>query len=530
MSPKCPIPPAHLTHCKSPSKPSRPSRAYIHVMRKDYIMPLSDAVREKNWEDAKGTFTDPALIGPPTVEFCVYKKVPSGKKRTDTRQGTIDQDPEFMAFLESLANPTQPRDIEAEHDEGDKSESKVTTTPLVEYLKEKKANRGKDGSSKKNAKGESGKGKAAKDESSAKKRGKASREDKSEKPKETVKILTKKAASEKAPGESVKNSAQSNDASNPDATAPKSRRAGIAAAARLLQRDLGLSPGSAHRRARQDAAKADADSKAETKGLTSKDTSSHADSGDRPASPAPSDGAGSQTTKANSQGASKSSGRKNRGGKTGDKGKQSEAGSSQATASANPPTILKKKQPDAEDKSESAAKTTDTPAVGNPPKSSSKAAQQSSSKASSSKPGQKTQVSSGGTRAFVKHANASQGVSEASLREALGLFGSVTMVEIDKRKGFAFVDFADHEGLSKAVAGSPVTVGQASVQVLERKEKKPGNQGSANSPANGEASTGKGEKSSGRGRRGRGAAKTANDKAQATGASATPNGSNGTGS
>ncbi len=42
---------------------------------------------------------------------------------------------------------------------------------------------------------------------------------------------------------------------------PKSRRAGIAAAARILQRDLGLSPGNAHRRARQQAAQAETEGK-----------------------------------------------------------------------------------------------------------------------------------------------------------------------------------------------------------------------------------------------------------------------------
>lgn len=49
-------------------------------------------------------------------------------------------------------------------------------------------------------------------------------------------------------------------------------------------------------------------------------------------------------------------------------------------------------------------------------------------------------------------------------------FGTVSAVEMDRKKGFAYVDFADHEGLVKAMAASPVTVAQGSVQVLERKE------------------------------------------------------------
>src|SRR5690606_23679324 len=47
----------------------------------------------------------------------------------------------------------------------------------------------------------------------------------------------------------------------------KRRRTGIAAAARILQRDLGLSPGNAHRKARQDAAKGP-----EVKGTATKET------------------------------------------------------------------------------------------------------------------------------------------------------------------------------------------------------------------------------------------------------------------
>ncbi|PHH81360.1 hypothetical protein CDD83_3606 [Cordyceps sp. RAO-2017] len=145
-----------------PSKLSRPSRAYLHLTRKDDMMALSQAVRAATWEDASGTFTSSSLIGPPSLEFSTYKKVPGSRRRTDPRQGTIDQDQEFMAFLEGLANPAPPResvevedaDETAKEDGNNNSGSgaKVTTTPLVEFLKEKKANKGKDGAAGKNAK------------------------------------------------------------------------------------------------------------------------------------------------------------------------------------------------------------------------------------------------------------------------------------------------------------------------------------------------------------------------------------------
>jgi regulator of nonsense transcripts 3 len=51
------------------------------------------------------------------------------------------------------------------------------------------------------------------------------------------------------------------------------------------------------------------------------------------------------------------------------------------------------------------------------------------------------------------------------------VFGGIEKVEIDKRKGFAYVDFAEPEGLRKAMAASPIKIAQGAVQVLERKEK-----------------------------------------------------------
>jgi len=474
---------------KDPSKPSRPSRAYFHVIRKDDIMPLSEAVRAAKWEDAKGTFNSPSLIAPPGVEFAIYKKTPGNKKRSDARQGTIDQDPQFMAFLEELANPTPvngPGEGENGED-GEKAEVKVTTTPLIEYLKEKKASKGKE-SSAKNAK-------------------------------ENVKILTKKAATEQAV-DAAKNAASkiNNAALTPAATSaagtpspppagqadqPKSRRAGIAAAARILQRDLGLSPGSAHRRARQDAAKAEGSTKAsadkEASGTASASAAPQAI--ERPASPALSES--SQASKGQASAAQKSqSGRRNRGGKNTDKNKATETSNTQPAASPKPPVILKKPDPEAQETAGASANAEQ----GQSPPTVAKPAQAKAKPTPS--PKKAPAPTSNATQAFVKHANPSQGVTEATLKQALEAFGTVTSVEIDKRKGFAFVDFSDHDGLAKAMSGSPVTVGQTTVQVLERKDKKapattpasgtPGN--NAEKPEKSEKS----EKSSGRGRRGRG--------------------------
>lgn len=515
-------------------------------MRKEDILPLSEAVRNAVWEDAKASFNSPSLIGPPSVEFAIYKKVPSNKKRTDARQGTIDQDPEFMAFLEELANPQPPKET-IEGEEGDdlgKAEAKVTTTPLIEYLKEKKANKGKDGTSSKNSKhgqgdSRSGKGKSSsKEDDSGKKKGKDSKAEKADRtPKETVKILTKKAASEQNAESSKANSKnQASDASAQEA-APKSRRAGILAAARILQRDLGLSPGSAHRKARQDAAKADADAKTPPEKENATPTDAKPNTSENLASPAKGNETDAPAAKGRGAGNSnkqQQTNRKTRGGKNADKNadkskekdnerdntrekeknKGGSAGQSQAVPS--PPIVLLKKKGNEPESNHPAKSSNSTPQSPVTQGGRSKADNATGGSKGASNKGANAQkkppsVSHDATRGFVKHANPSQGVTEALLKQTLSTFGTITFVEIDKRKGFAYVDFAEHDGLVKAVTASPITVAQGTVQVLERKDKKPANATStapATAPAAGSPAP---EKAPSRGRRGRGGGNKAKD-------------------
>ncbi|CAM1509958.1 Fc.00g002930.m01.CDS01 [Cosmosporella sp. VM-42] len=511
------------------SKPSRPSRAYVHVTKKDHILALSDAVRTSKWEDAQATFNNPSLAAPPCVEIAIYKKVPSGKKRADARQGTIDQDPEFMAFLEDLANPAPPnQNIEDDADDAAKAESKVTTTPLIEYLKEKKANKAKEAAAAKSAKHarqESGtKGKGSKDDEPTKKKGRDSKAERAEKgPKETVKILTKKAAAEQA-AEAAKVAANQIKSEKDQEGLKTSRRAGIAAAARILQRDLGLSPGSAHRKARQDAAKADGDPKTpSTKEATAATT-------DRPASPAQSTDAAPQTSKNRpttpTAPKAQSSGRRNRGGKNSEKSKAAAGATSSEHPAlpAAPVVLLKKKAADTEP---TPPVVTGTASQTSKDGSASKAAPSGPKSKSGSSQKKPPTVTPDATRGFVKHANPSQGVTEALLKQALEVYGTITFVEIDKRKGFAYVDFSEHASLVKAVSASPVPVAQGTVQVLERKDKKP----ATTAPASGASGSAPApEKPSGRGRRGRGGGNKGNAVAsnqQAAPAAAAPATTNG---
>lgn len=392
-------------------------------------MNLSEAVRQVNFEDAQNTWNSPALLGPPVVEFAPYGRIPSGRRRTDARQGTIDQDPEFMDFLESLANPVSSKepvgdgDVEGAIPKGEK----VTITPLVQFLRDKKANKGKETAASKAAK-------QARQESASKSPAKSAKEASAspEDAKKTSKDMKKERLVEKAARDAVK--VLTREAAAKTATTqepPKNPRAqarergSIAAAARILQRDLGLSPVNAHRKA-----KADADNA--TKAEASSQSSTATTSPKTPAGPA----------------------NKARGGRP-------ENEKPQTTPKEPPAPITLLKKP-----AEVAIPTPVAPSAAPP------TAPAAMPKATPARKPQVAVPSSGATRAFVKHANPSQGVTEPLLKEAMEVFGHVSHVEIDKRKGFAYVDFVEPEGLVKAMAANPTKIAQGTVQVLERKDPK----------------------------------------------------------
>lgn len=47
---------------------------------------------------------------PLEVEFAPYQKIPREKQRKDAKMGTIDRDPEYLAFLEELSRPKEVRE------------------------------------------------------------------------------------------------------------------------------------------------------------------------------------------------------------------------------------------------------------------------------------------------------------------------------------------------------------------------------------------------------------------------------------
>ncbi|OJJ37771.1 hypothetical protein ASPWEDRAFT_108810 [Aspergillus wentii DTO 134E9] len=416
---------------KDPAKPSRPSRAYIHVVASDHIAPLSDKVRQTSFIDARTTSNDPVLLGPPSLEFAPYAKIPGSRVRKDARQGTIDQDPDFFAFLESLTQPiTKPAAPEPTADGEEKKEKKdtVTTTPLVQYIKEKKANKAKEAASTKSKHGKFDKDgkpekvqakkllqrpdKEAAQSTATEKSEKKSKTDKATK--EAVKAANKQAAN--VASKQTSKSATQNTAKDSTPSAPaserKRERGNVAAATKILQRDLGLAPSGSRRKG--------------GKANATEDTSK-SDQTASPSEPSKKDAAKSK---------SGSAGGKAKGGQT--------------PQSSEP--VSSRGQSD----------------VGTPPASTTPAP------VKSSKSGKGKQApapaAATATQAFLKHANASQGVTEPLLETTFAPFGKILKVEIDKKKGFGYIDFAEPDGLQKAIAASPVTVAQSQVVVLERKQ------------------------------------------------------------
>ncbi|KAL6719530.1 hypothetical protein ACLMJK_003771 [Lecanora helva] len=417
---------------KDPAKASRPSRAYFHVRKQEFISLLSDKIRNTTFTDAKGTSKDSTLLGTPSVEFAPYGRVPNGRPRKDARQGTIDQDPEFIDFLESLTNPiTKTTNVDQENEVAGKSKEKVTTTPLVQFLKDKKANKGKENAvSQKGAKHARQDPKDVKSPnptdnksatgtsviSSPKKRS-AQAVKVEQAARDAVKVLNKQAANmNKGPaaptaspgGNGVKSpNVTPNNTANSVLADKKRERGSASAAAKILQRDLGL--GNAGGRG-----------------------------GRRGTPPNVVRAAATSPATANKQ-----------------ENTSPQGARLSVTASTPSPTVLG---------ADTTAKAPSGPAASPATKTSGPAPNSPSTpNPSLAKP------ASTATQAFLKHANPSQGITELLLEEAFTDFGKINKVEIDKKKGFAYVDFTEPESLQKAIKASPIKVAQGQVVVLERK-------------------------------------------------------------
>ncbi|KAL8933488.1 MAG: hypothetical protein Q9211_005758, partial [Gyalolechia sp. 1 TL-2023] len=435
---------------KDPNKPSKPSRAYLNLMKQEYISLLSDTVRNTKFDDSKNSAKDSVLRGPPSVEFAPYGKVPRTRVRKDARQGTIDQDPEFIEFLESLTSPVaKPASVDQPTAAG-KCKDKVTTTPLIQFLKEKKANKSKEGATAA-AKGTKHTRQTSKETTSGSNPG-------SDKTPPAKAVATASQAPDKRSAQAIMVEKAARDATrvvnkqvptsskpqgpSPATAAPadipvtavnsplaekKRERGSASAAASILRRDLGIGASAGARGSRrggpagQNRTTPTSSPKATPATLTQGDGAKAADN--------PTANISSSTTNTGNMNAS-------------------------ATAPAKPARTVQpptgpaaSRVPPKPPASSSAALITNT----------------------ASPPAKPTPLPSTATQAFLKHANPSQGITEPLLEAALSTYGPVKRVEIDRKKGSAYIDFEEPEGLQKAIRASPVKVAQGQVVVLERR-------------------------------------------------------------
>ncbi|XP_045605200.2 regulator of nonsense transcripts 3B isoform X1 [Procambarus clarkii] len=137
----------YFTFCPTDGSlgPNAYTRAYINFKNVDDVYIFRDKFDGYVFVDQKGN-ENPAM-----VEFAPFQKIPkrtSGKKR-DARCGTIDQDPDFLTFLESITNPVTvtlpPLEVVLEEIQAQDRELKANNgvmkikTPLLEFIEQKKA-------------------------------------------------------------------------------------------------------------------------------------------------------------------------------------------------------------------------------------------------------------------------------------------------------------------------------------------------------------------------------------------------------
>lgn len=77
---------------------------------------------------------------PAVVEFASFQKIPRKRKpRPDPKSGTIESDPYYTEFLESLKEqPTQDEKPEFSYQFSSENKDEVTSTPLLDYIKQKR--------------------------------------------------------------------------------------------------------------------------------------------------------------------------------------------------------------------------------------------------------------------------------------------------------------------------------------------------------------------------------------------------------
>ncbi|KAJ9587781.1 hypothetical protein L9F63_018807 [Diploptera punctata] len=118
------------------------SRAYINFIKQEDIFTFKEQFDNYTFMDKKGNEY------PAVVEFAPFQRLPKKRlgRKKDLKMGTLEQDPAYVSFLESReARSTESRS--AQHcpleyfPPPENSEKKITTTPLLDFLRQRRAER-----------------------------------------------------------------------------------------------------------------------------------------------------------------------------------------------------------------------------------------------------------------------------------------------------------------------------------------------------------------------------------------------------
>jgi regulator of nonsense transcripts 3 len=400
-------------HPAGSGKAPEQSRCYLHVVSEAFVRDFERRFLEVAFHDKAGTHKNPDLKHlSPSLDYAPNQRTPlqQTKKRTDNRQGTIDQDPEFIAFLEAETQPiSKAAALDSTNFERPVEKSEVKTTPLIEDLREKKAN----------------KAKAAQ----IKAEKAAEKDKKAQAPKSSAKDVN--AGTEKDGGKiSQKAEPTAKEAAKAQSKQP------VAKQKQGLQEKLSSSTKSKK-------------PPPSPKLPANNPLQSGASSG--PTSPAPNRGPAGQRQRGNADGIKKML--------------QKDLG------------IKPKPAPAAEGATPSAASQTPTSSAP-----SSQSEQPPASAPTSKSPPTKQASASASQleakplplKAYLKHANPSQGMTEMLIQQALSQYGELSDVTIDPRKGTAIALFKQSEGLKKALEAKRVPVANGAVEVLEFRDRSGG--------------------------------------------------------
>ena len=419
---------------RAPGKLPEQSRCYIHVVNEGVVREFEQRFLNVAFHDKASTHRHAELKNlQPTIGFATNQRTPLAvKQRLDNRQGTIDQDPEFIAFLESETQPIpKPAAVDAKDDA---EHPAVKSTPLIDDLRERKANKAKNAASKAEKKKEEdgkGHGNANSKGASSQKGAKGAQQDKVEQAaKEAAKALNKQAAG-KATAQQQQQQQQANAKTASPARSKKQAQA-------QKQQSASAQSASAQSASAQSASAQSASPRA---------------SG--PPSPAPNRNSAPQRQRGNAEGIKKML-QKDLGIKPKQQSGPNQPNASKQTlqAVASPP----------------ASTTTSTPPPPTQNKNQPPAGPKGNAQNKQAPQSAPAQANASQLKAYLKHANPSQGMTEMLILRSLSEFGEVANVTIDPRKGTAIAVFKDGGSLKKALEAKKVPVANGAVEVFEFKD------------------------------------------------------------